>query len=784
MGVLLLFRTYVALLASLLLVLPTLPDEGAAQGLPAPIRVAAAAVDPLAGGTIAAIRVEGNQRIEESTIRSYMLVQPGDPFDSDRLDRSLKTLYATGLFSDVGLRRDGQTLVVRVVENPIVNRIAFEGNRKLNDDTLRPELQLRPRAVFTPALAQADRQRLLDLYARRGRFGATIEPKIVKLDQNRVDVIFEVHEGDETLVSRIAIVGNHAFSESRLKDVINSREEAWWRILSSSDNYDPERVNFDKELLRRFYQHNGYADFEVTNATAELAPDRSAFFVTFTVNEGERYKVSKVSVNSSLRKVDNATLQPLIDIAPDDWYDGDAVERNVQTLTTFVHDRGVSFVDVKPRISRDRDKHLVELVFDVAEGPRVYIERIDIVGNSRTQDKVVRREMRVAEGDAFNSALIRRSKQRLQDLGYFSSVNISSNPGSAPDRSVLTTTIDEKATGSLTLGGGYSTDIGALANVGISENNMLGSGIDASINGIIAQLENSIDLSVNDPYFMDRNILVGLDIFRTDNNNQYIAQYNERTAGFSLRAGYAFSEHLRQSWTYSLIDRDVYGVAQGASAYIQDLAGVSDLSQLGQTLTIDYRDSTVDPHTGWVLRGGTDFAGIGGTERFVRTKVDGQYFVPLDAFSGNTDWGIQLSAGAGALVDLGRQEKIIDRFFLGDDNLRGFQIGGAGPHAVVGGDSIGGRYIWTQSTELHYPLPVSNDLGISGRAFVDVGSLFGASSIPGSPIVDNPAPRVGVGLGISWKTPFGLINIDMTDPVVKKQYDQTQIFRFGFGTRF
>ncbi len=784
MGVLLLFRTYVALLASLLLVLPTLPDEGAAQGLPAPIRVAAAAVDPLAGGTIAAIRVEGNQRIEESTIRSYMLVQPGDPFDSDRLDRSLKTLYATGLFSDVGLRRDGQTLVVRVVENPIVNRIAFEGNRKLNDDTLRPELQLRPRAVFTPALAQADRQRLLDLYARRGRFGATIEPKIVKLDQNRVDVIFEVHEGDETLVSRIAIVGNHAFSESRLKDVINSREEAWWRILSSSDNYDPERVNFDKELLRRFYQHNGYADFEVTNATAELAPDRSAFFVTFTVNEGERYKVSKVSVNSSLRKVDNATLQPLIDIAPDDWYDGDAVERNVQTLTTFVHDRGVSFVDVKPRISRDRDKHLVELVFDVAEGPRVYIERIDIVGNSRTQDKVVRREMRVAEGDAFNSALIRRSKQRLQDLGYFSSVNISSNPGSAPDRSVLTTTIDEKATGSLTLGGGYSTDIGALANVGISENNRLGSGIDASINGIIAQLENSIDLSVNDPYFMDRNILVGLDIFRTDNNNQYIAQYNERTAGFSLRAGYAFSEHLRQSWTYSLIDRDVYGVAQGASAYIQDLAGVSDLSQLGQTLTIDYRDSTVDPHTGWVLRGGTDFAGIGGTERFVRTKVDGQYFVPLDAFSGNTDWGIQLSAGAGALVDLGRQEKIIDRFFLGDDNLRGFQIGGAGPHAVVGGDSIGGRYIWTQSTELHYPLPVSNDLGISGRAFVDVGSLFGASSIPGSPIVDNPAPRVGVGLGISWKTPFGLINIDMTDPVVKKQYDQTQIFRFGFGTRF
>lgn len=782
MGVSPLFRTHAALLASLLFALLLHQVPAVAEGTPAPISMAAG--DPLAGGTIEAIRVEGNQRIEDATIRSYMLVAPGDAFDPDRLDRSLKTLYATGLFSDVSLKRDGATLVVMVVENPIINRIAFEGNHKLNDDTLRPELQERPRAVFTPALAQADRQRILDLYARRGRFGAKVEPKIIKLEQNRVDVVFEIHEGAETLVSRIAIVGNHAFSESDLKDVINSREEAWWRFLSSSDSYDPDRVNFDKELLRRFYLHKGYADFEVTNATAELAPDHSAFFLTFTVSEGERYKVAKVTVNSSLRKIDSATLQPLVDISAGDWYDGDAVERNVQALTDYVHNAGYAFVDVKPRISRNRDKHEVELVFDVAEGPRVYIERIDIVGNTRTQDKVIRRELRVAEGDAFNAALIRRSRQRLQDLNYFTNVNITNAPGSTPDRTVLTTAVEEKATGELTIGGGYSTDIGALANIGIRENDMVGSGIDAGINAIVAQLESSIDLSVTDPYFLDRNIVAGIDIFRTDNNNQYIAQYNERTLGFSVRMGYSFSDHLRQSWTYSLIDRDVYSVATDASVYIQNLAGVSDLSQLGQTLTIDYRDSTLDPHTGWVVRGGTDFAGLGGNERFVRTKIDGQYFVPLDSFTGNSDWGVQVSAGSGYLFELGSQEKIIDRFFLGDENLRGFQIGGAGPHAVVGGDSIGGRFIWTQSTELHYPLPVSPDLGISGRAFVDIGALSQASKIAGSAIVDDPSPRMGVGVGISWKTPFGLINIDLTDPVIKKQYDQTQIFRFGFGTRF
>lgn len=740
---------------------------------------------PTGGGTIADIRVEGNQRIEDGTIRSYMLVRPGDPFDPARLDRSLKTLYATGLFSDVSLSRQGNTLVVHVAENPIVNRIAFEGNHKLTDDQLRPEVQLRPRAVFTPAQAQADRQRILDLYAKRGRYAASVEPQIIKLDQNRVDVVFQIHEGPLTQISHISFVGNHAFGEGRLKEVINSREEAFWRIFSDADSYDPDRLAYDKELLRRFYLKNGFADFQVTSAVAELAPDKSAFFVTFTLSEGERYKVGGITVNSTLPHLEGSALRPLVDISPGEYYDGDAVERSVQALTDAVGARGFAFVEVKPRIARNRAKHTVDLVFDVSQGPRVYVERMDINGNTRTKDKVIRREFRLAEGDAFNAELVRRSRQRLEDLGYFNSVAITTQPGSAPDRVLLVTNVQEKATGELTVGGGYSTDAGALLNAGLRERNLVGTGIEAGINGVLAQRESSLNLSITNPYLFDRNLVGGVDLFHVQNNNETIAQYSERRTGGSVRLGYEFTDHLRQAWTYSLVARNVYDVQPTASLYVKDEAGSSTLSQLGQTLTLDYRDSSVDPRSGFVVRGGADFAGLGGNVHYVRTKVDGTYFVPLEGWLGDRDYGLAISAGTGYLFNLGYTERIIDNFFLGGDNLRGFESGGAGPRAVIGGDSLGGRFIWTQSTEFRFPLPISPDLGLTGRAFVDIGALSQATAIPGAgPIESTTAPRVGVGVGVSWKTPFGLINLDVADPVVKQSYDKTQIFRFGFGTRF
>jgi outer membrane protein insertion porin family len=746
-------------------------------------------------GVIGAISVEGNQRIEDGTIRSYILVQPGDRFDPDRLDRSLKTLYATGLFQDVRLNRSGDKLVVHVVENPLVNRVAFENNHKLGDDQLRPELQLRPRAVFTPALAEADRQHILDMYAKKGYYDATVEPKIIHLDQNRVDVVFQVNDGSVTLISRIVVNGNQAFSEDRLTEVINSRESRWWRFLSSSDQYDPERLAYDRELLRRFYLKNGYADIQVVDASAELSPDRKGFFLSFTVNEGERYKVGKVTINSQLRNLTGDDLRPMVQLSEGDWYDGDAIGRSADALEEAVHNRGYAFVSVKPRVSRDVAKHIVELVFDVGEGPRVYVERIDIVGNTRTKDKVVRREFRLAEGDPYSAEAVRRSKTRLTDLGYFQSADVVTSAGSAPDKAILTTNISEKATGELSFGGGYSTDAGALLDIGLAERNLIGSGVNASINGVLAQKRSSINTSVTDPYFLDRNLVAGADLFLIQTNYLGTEPYDERRAGFALRLGYDFNEHLRQVWSYSLVDRDVYNVYAGASPFILNESGTTVLSQISQVITLDYRDSRIQPHSGYIVEIGTDFAGLGGDARFVRGNVNTAYYIPLERLLGNPDWGIKFGASTGYMDLLpGGREEIIDRFFLGGDNLRGFETGGAGPHDTVSGDPLGGRFLWTQTSELRFPLPVSPDLGLNGRAFVDIGGLTQASFRNGGGCISSggvsceinqsASPRVGAGVGISWRTAFGLINVDLAPFVIKQPGDQTQIFRFGFGTRF
>lgn len=776
---------------------PSLPPAAPATA-PSAARatsVPAAALPTLAPapGTIQAIRIEGNQRIESGTIRSYMLVQPGDPFDPGRIDRSLKTLYATGLFQDVSLTRQGDILLVKVVENPLVNRVAYEGNQVESDDQLKDVVQLRPRSVFTPAAAEADRQRILDAYAKRGRFATVVTPQIIRLAQNRVDVVFKISDGPSAFIARIAFVGNHAFSESRLTDVVNSREHTWWRFLSTSDEYDPARINFDKELLRRFYLKNGYADFEIKDVATELAPDRSAFFLTFAISEGARYRIGKITINSQLRGLDGASLRKDLQFDEGDWYDGEAVGRTADSIETDVRERGFSFVEAKPEVTRNPKTHTIDLTYTVDEGPRVYVERIDIVGNVRTQDKVIRREMRLAEGDAFDTAAARRSRQRLEDLGYFNTVTITPTPGATPDKAILTTTVQEKSTGEVTLGGGYATDAGALVDAGISENNLVGTGMSASINGVLAQRDSSINASLTNPYTFDRNLVTGADVFLVQTNYLGTEPYDEKRAGFALRAGYDFNDNLRQAWSYTLVGRTVFNVASDASFYIQNAAGYSLLSQISQQITLDYRDSKIDPHSGGEYSFGTDFAGVGGNAQFVRTRLDAKYYIPLERLMGNPDWVVMVSAGTGYMFNLGQQEQLIDRFYLGGDNLRGFETGGAGPHDSQG-DPLGGRFIWTQTTELRFPLPVSSDLGLTGRTFIDVGGLTQASfeknNCAGAPggacpqIFESAAPRVGVGVGISWKTPLGLINIDLTPFVIKQSVDQTQLFRFGFGTRF
>ncbi len=807
--------------------------------------------------TIQAIKIVGNARIEDGTILSYMLVQAGDPFASERVDRSLRTLYATGLFSDVSLQREGNSLVVHVRENPLVNQISFEGNHNVKEEDLRKALQLRPRAVFTTRMAQTDRQKLLGVYAGKGRFAATVEPLIVRLPQNRVNVVFKIVEGPETQISRIIFIGNHAFSEGDLKAVIDSREERWWRFLSSSDQFNPERVNFDRELIRRFYLEHGYADVQVTDTVAELSPDRKAFFLTFQINEGDRYKVGKVTVKSLVPKLSATPYAGLVRQQEGAYYNGSLVEKASDAIQDKVRLTGDPFLVVDPRIARDPKKHTVDLEFDIVNGKRSWVERIDITGNTVTRDKVIRREFRFAEGDPNDPALVRQTKQRLTDLGYFTDVKLTPTPGSAPDRVIMNTELTEKATGELSLGGGYSTTAGILGQAGLRQHNLIGTGIDAGINGTLGTYESQIDISATDPYFLDRNLVAGGDIFYLNNNNYYVSDYSETRYGFTARMGFAYNDHVSQAFNYTLSSRSVNNLSSYASVFVQDEQGTTVLSQLGQTIAFDWRDSRLNPHSGFIVRLGTDFAGIGGSETYIRGKIDSTYFLPLDYFTGNSLWGFSFSQGAGYLDTLGGKQLIIDRFFLGGDNLRGFLDQGAGPHSVAysncyntntlkivappiggcpgatgytgtatnpyllyhGADPLGGDFIATQSTEFHYPLPVPADFGLTGRAFVDSGWLSGlhapanaieacfettsggviTGGLPknkkgqevddhGNPIdkcyYDSGAMRMSVGIGLSWKSPFGLINIDFGIPILKEPYDQLQFFKFGFGTRF
>ncbi|EKN00906.1 MULTISPECIES: outer membrane protein assembly factor BamA [Acidocella] len=753
------------------------------------------------GGTIAAINVTGNKRIEASTIIAYMVAQPGQPFDQQAINQSVKTLYATGLFQSVNITRQGSDLNVAVVENPIVNQVLFSGDTELTDKVAQATVSLKPRSVYTPAAAEADRRALLDAYAKKGYYNAQVTANIVKLPDNRVNVVFQCDEGLETKISRITFVGNEHFSQGTLRTVVSTRQSAWWRFLSSSDQYNPQRVEYDEYLLHKFYFHKGYADFQVLSANAGLSPDRKSFYLTFTVDEGARYRIGSIKIVSGIKNLPEQELRGLVPLSKGDWFDGDALQEGIDALNKRALNLGYAFATVNPQVSLDKKKHTMDIVLNVVNGPRVWIQRVDITGNTRTEDKVIRREMTVADGDAYNQSKIDESTKNIKNLGYFKDEKITTQPGSTPQQVVLNTAVTEQATGQFSLGGGYSTSLGALLNTGLSQNNFLGTGINASINALIAQRGTQINLGMTDPYFLDRNLIAGWDIFRTVTNSYTSVgqnySYSESTMGADVRLGYRFNDNVRQTFTYTVSQRNIYDIPTGSNTniYIQNEAGKSSLSQLSQTLSFDYLDDDQNPHSGLRLNITTDLAGLGGDAKYFRITPDIAYYIPLEHIFGNPAWVLKFSASAGYLADMrGYTDKIEDRFFLGGDSLRGFADGGVGPYVepvynsagtlTSQGGQVGGKYMWTQSTELHFPLPISKDIGISGFAFVDVGSLWGANTLNNATLLNSSAPRVGAGVGISWNTPFGLINLSLAQPVVKKKGDQVQQFRVSFGTRF
>ena len=728
--------------------------------------------------TIEAVRVEGNERIEADTVRSYLPVGPGDAFDAGAINRSLKSLFATGLFADVTIRREHNALIVGVIENPIINRVVFEGNRTIEDGDLEAELQLRPREVYTRPRVQSDVQRLIEIYRRSGRFAAKIEPKVIQLPQNRVDLVFEVDEGPVTGIRRISFIGNERYSDSALRDVIQTRESAWYRFFTTDDTYDPDRLTFDRELLRRFYLANGYADFRVISAVAELTRDRSDFFVTFSLEEGERYRVGAIDIESRLRDLAPSVLRPDVGFEPGDWYDADEVEETVQTLTESVGRRGYAFVDVRPRIERDREAHTIDVTFLIGEGSRVYVERIDITGNDRTLDEVIRREFRLVEGDAFNTARIRRSQQRIRNLGFFDKVEVKTTEGEAPDRSVLTVEVGEVSTGELSFGAGISSADGVLGDVGIRERNLLGRGQDLDLSFTISRRRQEIDLGFTEPYFLDRNLSAGFDLFRKTIDLQTQSSFDRETTGFTLRAGYPLAERLRHAPSYMFRHDDVSDIATTASRVIKEQEGSTITSALGHALAYDLRDSRIDPTEGYFVRFGQEVAGLGGDVYFLKHTLTYGYFYSI--WDG---WVLSALSRDGYIVGLDDDVRITDRFFLGGRSLRGFKPGGVGPRDEKTGDSLGGNLFYSVTGELGFPIDVAREFDLRGAVFTDVGSLA-VTDDEGIGIQDKGSPRVSVGLGFSYRSPLGPLRFDFSHALVKEDFDRTESFRFSFGTRF
>ncbi len=735
------------------------------------------------GGAIRSIIVEGNQRIEARTVESYLLVEPGDSFDGERLDLSLKTLFATGLFADVSLDRRGQDLVVRVVENPIINRVLFEGNNALDDDKLREEVQAAPRGIFTAARVQADVQRILELYRQSGRFAANVEPQYKPLDQNRVDLIFTIEDGPVTGVRAINFIGNEVYSDRRLRSEIVTRQSRLWRFFSSNDNYDPSRLEFDRELLRQFYQNNGYYDFRVISAVADLTPDQEDFYITFTIDEGDQYEFGEISVETALEKLNNDALARLVPIQPGELYQGDLIESSIDTLTFAAGVAGYAFVDIRPRLDADPETNTVNVTFAIDEGPRVYIERINIEGNTQTLDRVVRRELRISEGDAFNRVLLDRSRNRVRALGFFKDVTITESPGSEPDRTVVDVTVEEQPTGELSFAAGFSSTDSFLLDLSVSQRNLRGRGQSVVARVSASERQQIVDLRFTEPRFLDRNLSAGVDVFAnaSDFSDIQFGGFETETIGAGVRVGFPLSESTSLGLRYRLQQDDINvndsniiidsngqlltsavedppdsnrfrqpiesDITDPDNQFLVDICDPAFLfrdttcrserkeisSIVGYTFRWDRRNDPIAPTRGFDFSLSQDVAGVGGDVQYFRTDLTASTYRGIIK-------GVRASLrlSAGTIEPWGNDEgiRINNRFFKGGNSFRGFDVAGLGPREISRvvnpetgeqilrrGRALGGNVYYIGTAELTIPNFLPEEYGINSALFVEAGSV-------------------------------------------------------------
>ncbi|MEO8813398.1 MAG: outer membrane protein assembly factor BamA [Caulobacteraceae bacterium] len=757
----------------------------------------ALAISQTAPATVVSrVVVQGNERIDSETILSYLPITAGDTVDPAKIDAALKVLFKTDLFSDVKIDLKGSELIVRVIENPIINQVLFEGNSSIKQDKLKDEVQVRPRGVFTRARVEEDVGRIVELYRRAGRISATVTPKIVELPQRRVDLIFEIHEGPKSGILRVNFLGNKEFSAGELRGVVVTKESAFYKFFSSNDNYDPDRVEYDREQLRKFYRNRGFYDFRIISSVAELAPDRNGFAITYTIDEGVKYHFGKLTVKTDLKKLNSGILRQLLPIKDGQVYQDQKIEQATDALTFAAGAAGFAFVDVRPRYTANAAKHTVDVTFDIKEGPRVYIGRIDIVGNTTTLDYVIRRQLNVSEGDAYNRALVDRSKNNVRALGFFKDVEVTNVPGSAPDRTNLLVKVTEQPTGQLSFSAGYSSIDKLVGDIGVTQSNFRGRGEDLRARISVGFLAQQADLSFTEPYFLNRNLQAGFDVYAQRYDLSQQASYTTASVGGTVRVAFPLTQNSLLTTRYTLRTDDVIVAdslcvpgAELVSIVLCEQRGSYLTSLVGYTLGLDKRNDPRNPTRGFYLNFSQDVAGLGGTVHYLNSQVRG------GIYHGFTKGLILSASGSAGYVDgwNGNTIRITDRFYEGGDTFRGFQIAGIGPRDTQFSDALGGKLFAIGTVELLFPNKLPEQYGIKTALFTDFGTLGlldrankvdPNTNLPLPFVKDDLGLRVSAGISVFWRSPLGPLRFDFSRVLKKDYYDKTELFRFSTSTRF
>lgn len=725
------------------------------------------------------IQVVGLQRVENETVMSYLDIDKSKVVSEDKMDESLKQLYATGLFEDVSfsVMPDGR-MIISVIESPMINERVFDGNDKVDSAMLEKEVQSAPRTTYNKARVQEDVQRILEVYKRNGRYAAAVDPKIIKRDQNRVDLVFEIEEGPVASIDKVNFIGNTHYSSDDLESEIMSKESRWYRIFSSSENYDAEKTNYDKEMLRRFYLKHGYADFRVVSAVAELSPDKKSFVLTYVLDEGPRYQVTDIRIVSEIKDVNTEELKEVLLLEAGDTYNAEKAEKSVYEITEELGKKGFAFVDVNPELERNVADSTMVLTFRIKEGARVFVDKINISGNTRTDDDVIRREFRIDEGDAFNAAKIRASRRNVENLDYFSKVDIQTVPSDDSNKADVNVKVQEKSTGYFNVGVGYSTVNGALVRTGVTENNFQGRGQQLGFDIGVSQRAQDYNINFTEPYFLGRRLSAGVDLFHTSEDYQDEGSYDSASTGGRLRLGWNYTDDLSQYVRYTLRKDKIENVDKNASIYIKEEQGDYVGSIFGQTLVYDKRDSAINPKEGYYLSLGNDVAGAGGDEKFYKFDAKAyKYFTIADYYT------FKLFANGGYIEGFGGKDvRLSNRYYLGGYNMRGFEYAGIGARDKYTDDALGGNWMVYTGAEMSFPIGL-DELGVKGRTFVDVGILGKPDNLDPDIVEYSSSPRVAAGVGVTWQSPMGNIDVDLAFPIAKKSYDKTEAFRLNFGTR-